>query len=83
MFNNTYNTISPKFSHSLPGVLKFTLINAAKNYGKPTYFIIDRLPSYNEAAATVFLNTEHVSVAPMSSYINNNLIESFNKTFKA
>ena len=22
MFNNTYNTISPKFSHSLPGVLE-------------------------------------------------------------
>ena len=22
MFNNTYNTISPKFSHSLPGVFE-------------------------------------------------------------
>ena len=22
MFNNTYNTISPKFSHSLPGVIE-------------------------------------------------------------
>ena len=28
-------------------------------------------------------NTEHLPVAPMSSDVNNNLIESFNKTFKA
>ena len=61
----------------------YTLINEAKNYGEPTYFITDRLPSYNEAAATVLPNTEHLPVAPMSSDVNNNLIESFNKTFKA
>ena len=61
----------------------YTLINEAKNYGEPTYFITDRLPSYNEASATVLPNTKHVPVAPMSSDINNNLIESFNKTFKA
>ena len=51
--------------------------------GKGTYFITDRLPSYNEAAATVLPNTEHLPVALMSSDVNNNLIESFNKTFKA
>ena len=28
-------------------------------------------------------NTNHIYVAPMSSDTNNNLIESFNKTFKA
>lgn len=55
----------------------YTLINEAKNHGEPTYFITDRLPSYNEAAATVLPNTEHVTVPPMSSDIN------FNKTFKA
>ena len=52
------------------------LINEAKNYGKPTYFITDRLPSYNEAIYTVLPNTKPVSVVPMS-------IESFNKAFKA
>ena len=61
----------------------YTLINEAKTCGEPTYFITDRLPSYNEAAATVLPNTKHVPVAPMSSDTSNNLIESFNKTFKA
>ena len=51
--------------------------------GEPTNFITDRLPSYNEAAATVLTNTKHIPVEPMSSDTNNNLIESFNKTFKA
>ena len=61
----------------------YTLINEAKTYGEPTNFITDRLPSYNEAAATVLTNTKHIPVEPMSSDTNNNLIESFNKTFKA
>lgn len=61
----------------------YTLINRAKACGEPTYFITDRLPSYNEAVATVLPNTKHVPVEPMSSDTNNNLIESFNKTFKA
>lgn len=59
------------------------MINEAKTYDEPTYFITYRLPSYNEAAAKVLPNTEHIPVAPMSSDTNNNLIESFNKTFKA
>ena len=61
----------------------FTLINEAKKFGEPTNFITDRLPSYNQAVAKVLPNTLHIPVAPMSSDINNNLIESFNKTFKA
>lgn len=61
----------------------YTLINSAKACGEPTYFITDRLPSYNEAVATALPNTKHVPVEPMSSDTNNNLIESFNKTFKA
>ena len=61
----------------------YTLINEAKTCGEPTNFITDRLPSYNEAAATVLTNTKHIPVEPMSSDTNNNLIESFNKTFKA
>ncbi|MDO4536215.1 MAG: IS6 family transposase, partial [Clostridium perfringens] len=61
----------------------FTLINEAKKFGEPSNFITDRLPSYNQAAAKVLPNTKHIPVAPMSSDTNNNLIESFNKTFKA
>lgn len=53
----------------------YTLINKAKNYGELTYFITDRLPSYNEATATLLPNAEHIPVEPMSNYINNNLIK--------
>jgi len=61
----------------------FTLINVVKKLGEPSNFITDRLPSYNQAVAKVLPNTKHITVAPMSSDTNNNLIESFNKTFKA
>ena len=60
----------------------FTLINQAKEFGAPLNFITDRLPSYNQAAK-LLSNTKHVAVKPMSNDITNNLIESFNKTFKA
>lgn len=61
----------------------FTLINQAKQFGTPKNFITDRLPSYNQAVAKLLNESKHVPVAPMSSDITNNLIESFNKTFKA
>ena len=61
----------------------FTLMNQAKSMGKHKNFITDRLLSYHEAVKTVLNKSNHISVPPMSSDINNNLIESFNKTFKA
>ena len=61
----------------------YILINKAKNYCELTYFITDRLPSYNEATTTVLSNIEHIALAPMSRDINNNLRKSFNKTSKA
>ena len=61
----------------------FTLVNQAKQFGMPSNFITDRLPSYNQAVAKLLGENKHVPVAPMSSDISNNLIESFNKTFKA
>lgn len=61
----------------------FVVINEAKQYGNPSTIITDRWPAYNEAIATLLPNTNHLPVEPMCSDINNNLIESFNKTFKA
>ena len=61
----------------------FTLINEAKKFAEPNNFITDRLPSYNQAVAKLLPNSKHIPVAPMSNNISNNLIESFNKTFKA
>ena len=60
-----------------------TLVNQAKKLGTPENLITDRLPSYNQAVATVLPDSKHIPVPPMSSDTNNNLIESFNKTFKA
>ena len=61
----------------------FILMNQAKYMGKPKNFITDRLPSYSEAVKTVLNGSTNIPVPPMSSDTNNNLIESFNKTFKA
>ena len=60
-----------------------SLINEAKKYGSPSNLITDRWPAYNEAIAALLPNTKHLPVKPMTSDTNNNLIESFNKTFKA
>lgn len=61
----------------------FILMNQAKSTDKPKHFITDKLLSYSEAVKTVLKESTHIPVPPMSSNINNNLIESFNKTFKA
>lgn len=59
------------------------LINEASKHGFPSSLITDRWPAYSQAAATLLPNTVHIPVEPMSGDMNNNLIESFNKTFKA
>ena len=51
--------------------------------GKPNHFITDRLPFYNEAVKTMLNESTRIPVPPMSNDKNKNLIESFNKTFKA
>ena len=43
------------------------LINDAKKFGEPNFFITDKLPSYNQAVTKVLPNTNHIPVAPMSS----------------
>ena len=60
----------------------FSLINKSKEFGEPSNLITDRWPAYNQAIKQVLPNTKHLPFKPMSSDINNNLIESFNKTFK-
>ena len=61
----------------------FSVINSAKRLGTPKNVITDRLPSYNEALKVLLPNSKHIAVAPKSSGVNNNFIESFNKIFKA
>ncbi len=57
----------------------FILMNQDKSMDNPKNFITVRLPSYK----TVLNESTHIHVQPMSSDINNNSIEYFNKTFKA
>jgi transposase-like protein/DNA-directed RNA polymerase subunit RPC12/RpoP len=60
----------------------FSLFNSVKDLGRPNSIVTDRLPSYNKAVKSVF-NVPHIKVASFKDDISNNLIESFNKQFKA
>ena len=72
-----------KADYIITGSFSKKAANEAKKYGSPSNLITDRWPAYNEAIATLLPQTNHLPVKPMSSDINNNIIESFNKTFKA
>ena len=58
------------------------LFNSSK-YGKPSSIVSDRLPGYNISVKTVFPDLKHIKVQSFADDISNNLIESFNKTFKS
>ncbi len=60
----------------------YSVLNDSKNQGTPKSIVSDRLPSYNEAVKTIFPNSNHIKVQSYHDDITNNLIESFNKSFK-
>lgn len=60
----------------------FSLFKQAKKFGSPNAIVTDRWPSYIEAINTTFCDTKHIRVESFRDDISNNLIESFNKTFK-
>lgn len=61
----------------------FSLFKQAKKFGSPNAIVTDRWPSYIEAIKTTFNDTKHIRVESFCDDISNNLIESFNKTFKS
>ncbi len=61
----------------------FSLFNDAKKLGSPRAIVTDRLPSYNIPIKSVFQDTLHIKVQSFKDDISNNIIESFNKTFKS
>ena len=61
----------------------FSLFKQAKKFGSPNAIVTDRWPSYIEAINTTFCDTKHIRVESFCDDISNNLIESFNKTFKS
>ena len=62
--------------------LRYALFNASK-LGQPSSIVSDRLPGYNVSVKSVFPNLKYIKVQSFADDICNNLIESFNKTFKA
>lgn len=60
----------------------FTLLNSVKDMGKPSAIVSDRYSAYKLPVKTV-LNVKHIRVESFKDDISNNLIECFNKQFKA
>jgi len=60
-----------------------TVFNSVKNLGQPQAVVTDRFDPYIMAIKTQFPNATHIQVEDFDDFISNNLIESFNKTFKA
>ena len=61
----------------------FSLFKKAKALGSPKTIVTDGLPSYIEPITKTFENSHHQVVEDFTDDISNNLIESFNKTFKS
>lgn len=60
----------------------FTLLNSIKDLGKPAAIVSDRYSAYKVPVKSV-LGCEHIRVQNFKDDISNNLIECFNKQFKA
>ncbi len=61
----------------------FSLFKRAKTFGSPKSIVTDGLPSYIEPVKNTFEGSTHIVVKDFDDDISNNLIESFNKTFKS
>jgi putative transposase len=60
----------------------FTLFDSVKDLGNPNSLVTDRYSAYKVPAKSV-LNVKHIRVESFKDDISNNLIECFNKQFKA
>lgn len=60
----------------------FTLLNSVKDMGKPAAIVSDRYSAYKVPVKSV-LGVKHIRVESFKDDISNNLIECFNKQFKA
>jgi len=59
------------------------IMSNVKSLGSPRAVVTDELPAYFMAVKTLLPNAIHIQVENFSDDISNNVIESFNKTFKA
>ena len=61
----------------------FSLLNEAGMRGKPKAIVSDRYAAYKIPVKSVFKDVRHIQVESFKDDISNNLIECFNKQFKA
>lgn len=61
----------------------FSLLTEAATHGKPSALVSDRYSAYKVPAKSVFNGVKHIRVESFKDDISNNLIECFNKQFKA
>lgn len=61
----------------------FSLLSEASNHGKPKALVSDRYNAYKVPSKSVFEGVSHIRVESFKDDISNNLIECFNKQFKA
>ena len=61
----------------------FSLFDSVKVLGKPAAIVSDRYSAYKVPVKAVFDNVKHIRVQSFRDDISNNLIECFNKQFKA
>jgi len=59
------------------------VMDKVKHLGTPRAVVTDNWDAYNMAVKTHLPDTLHIQVEDFNADISNNLIESFNKTFKA
>jgi len=61
----------------------FSLLGGAADHGKPNAVVSDRYSAYKVPVKSLFEGVTHVRVESFKDDISNNLIECFNKQFKA
>lgn len=60
-----------------------SLYNEINHINKPNAIVSDRYSAYNIPTKTFFPNTKHIKVETFKDAISNNVLESFNGTFKS
>jgi transposase-like protein/rubredoxin len=61
----------------------FSLLSEAATHGKPSAIVSDRYSAYKVPAKSIFQGVRHIRVESFKDDVSNNLIECFNKQFKA
>ena len=60
-----------------------SLFSEAAEFGKPSAIVSDRYSAYKVPVKSIFSGADHIRVQSFKDDISNNLIECFNKQFKA